>query len=343
MQEDSKHNAHQKIKTLYHDEKKKNLYTFLTLINPISMLSDMNEYLNACKKQCEQKMAGGNTVGNSHMLSLQILLKEELCKPYIENERQAWESALILFSEHLHAEFTNRRVPDNNINEMLFMFVLELMLNLESDVLEIFCVKNLMLWRLHICGVMTQLVKMWLHQSNLELDESAPESSSMDQLYLYQFTKTTTMFWVLSPLTKLQRYSKLPSLTISARTLANLHDSYSLRICYYCHKVATVRLFSKCEVCRVVYFCSVKCQRAGNFMHKSEMNCTRTMSDEHRVQIIVLNKLVACLLSTAFVSYLDNKYISIDEDSSLFRKFVIEKTSDGSKNVSKLSKNRYST
>ena len=63
MQEDSKHNAHQKIKTLYHDEKKKYLYTFLTLINPISMLSDMNEYLSACKRQCEQKMDGRNGLG----------------------------------------------------------------------------------------------------------------------------------------------------------------------------------------------------------------------------------------------------------------------------------------
>ena len=307
------------------------------------MLTDMNEYLSACKRQCEQKMDDLNGVGNSHMLSLKILLKQELTKPYVENEQQSWEQALILLSEHLRLQFTNRSIPDMNVKEMLFMFLLEIMTHLDNDVLEIFCVKNLMLWRLHMCGVLNQLVKMWLEQSNLILDESAPESSSLDQLYLYQFTKTTTLFWILSPLTKLQRYSKLPSLTISARTLANLHDSYSLRICYYCHKVATVRLFLKCEVCRVVYFCSVKCQRAGNIMHKSEMNCTRTMSDEHRVQIIVLNKLVACLLSTAFVSYLDNKYISIDEDSSLFRKFVIEKTSDGSKNVSKLSKNRYST
>ena len=44
------------------------------------------------------------------------------------------------------------------------MFLLEVMTNLESDVLEIFCVKNLMLWRLHLCGVLNQLVKMWLQQ-----------------------------------------------------------------------------------------------------------------------------------------------------------------------------------
>ena len=113
-----------------------------------------------------------------------------------------------------------------------------------------------MLWRLHICGVLTQLVTMWLHQINLELDESAPESSSMDQLYLYQFTKTTTMFWVLSPISKLQKYAKLPGLMISAKILANLQDSYSLRICYYCHKISTIRYFSKCQVCKTVYFCS---------------------------------------------------------------------------------------
>ena len=107
-QEDSKHNANQKIKTVYNDEKKKYLHAFLTLINPIAMLTDMNEYLTACKRQCQKKMDGSNGLGNSHMLSVQILLKKDLCKPYIENERQAWETALILLSEHLHAEFTNR-------------------------------------------------------------------------------------------------------------------------------------------------------------------------------------------------------------------------------------------
>jgi hypothetical protein len=317
--------AFTKCKTLYHDEKKKHLYTFLTLINPISMLTDMNEYLSACKRQCAQKIVDSNTVGNSHIVSLQIMLKEEFKKPYVENERQAWERSLILLSEHLHAEFTNRRVPDNNIREMLFMFIIELMLNLESDVLEMFCVKNLLLWRLHICGVMTELVKMWLSQSNLELDESAPESSSMDHLYLYQFTKTTTIFWVLSPLSKLKKYAKLPGLMISAKTLANLHDSYSLRICYFCHKISTIRYFSKCQVCKTVYFCSSRCQAAAHVMHKSEFHCTSNMSDEHRITIMTLQKLVACLMSTAFTSYLENKYLSIDEESSVFRQFITEK------------------
>ena len=124
MQEDSKHNALKKIKTLYNDKKKEYLYTFLTLINPICMLNDMNEYLTACKRQCQQKMDGRNGLGNQHMVSLQIMLKEDLKKPYVENERQAWERSLILLSEHLHSEFTNRRVPDNNIKEMLLMFVL---------------------------------------------------------------------------------------------------------------------------------------------------------------------------------------------------------------------------
>ena len=324
-QEDSKHNANQKIKTVYNDEKKKYLHAFLTLINPIAMLTDMDEYLTSCKKKCQQKMDGSNIVGNSHMLSLQILLKQELVKAYIENERQAWESALIMLSEHLHAEFTNRCVPDNNIKEMLLMFVLELIVNLESDVLEIFCVKNLMLWRLHTCGVLTELVKIWLHQSNLELDQSAPESSSMDHLYLFQFTKTTTIFWTLSPLSNLQKYSKLPGLLISAKNLANLQDSYSLRVCYYCQKISTIRYFSKCEVCKTIYFCSVECQRAGNLMHNSEFHCKSNMSDEHRITIMTLQKLVSCLMTTAFTSYLDNKYLSVDEDDCVFRKFIRDK------------------
>lgn len=325
MQQDSNDNAKTKCKTLYNDEKKNFLFTFLTLINPISMLEDMSEYLTCCKRKVEQKMDGCNGLGNAHMLSLQILMKQELSKPYVANEQQAWEQALILLSEHLHAEFSNRSIPDIHIKEMLFMFLLELMTNLEPDILEVFCVKNLMLWRLHICGLLTNLVKMWLQQSNLELSESAPESSSMDQLYLFQFEKTTTMFWMLSPLSKLQKYAKLPSLEISARDLAKSQDSYNLRICYYCHKISTIRYFLKCQVCRTVYYCSQKCQAAAHFMHKSEFHCASNMSDEHRITIMTLQKLVACLMSTAFTSYMQNKYLSIDEETSVFRQFITEK------------------
>ena len=41
----------------------------------------------------------------------------------------------------------------------------------------------------------------------------------MTHLYLHQFQSTTTMFWLLAPISKIGKYAKLPSLTISAKTL----------------------------------------------------------------------------------------------------------------------------
>ena len=308
--------AFTKCKTLYSDEKKKYLYDFLTLINPVCMLSDMNEKLSLCKSRTEQKM-GNSDIANTHMLALQHLLRNELSKPYVNDQKQAWELALNILSEHLHTEFTSRGRQDVNVREFLLMFVLEIMTDLENDALKKICVENWLLWRLHMCEILTQLVSMWLKESNLILDESSPEMSPMSRLYLYQFTKTSTVFWMLASASKLQKYSKLPSLIISAKTLANLHDSYSIRICYFCQRISTVRFFSKCEVCKCVYFCSVKCQKEGHEMHRSEMHCTSNMQNEHRLKILALNRLVSCLMSTAFVSYLDNKYISIDESTSL--------------------------
>ena len=130
---------------------------------------------------------------------------------------------------------------------------------------------------------------------------------------------------MLASASKLTKYSKLPSLIISAKTLANLHDSYSIRICYFCQKISTIRFFSKCQVCKTVYFCSPRCQKAAHVMHKSEFHCFDNMSDEHRITIMTLQKLVACLMTTAFTSYLENKYLSVDEPTSVFRQFITTK------------------
>ena len=60
-------------------------------------------------------------------------------------------------------------------------------------------------------------------------------------------------------------------------------------------------------------------------MHKPEFHCFDNMSDEHRIIIMTLQKLVACLMSTAFTSYMANKYLSVDEETSVFRQFITEK------------------
>ena len=132
------------------------------------MLNDMNENLSLCKSRTEQKMWGSNDIGNTHMLALQHLLRQELSKPYVDNQKQAWEVALNLLSDHLHTEFTNRGRQEENIKEFLLMFVLEIMTDLENDAMQNFCVKNCLLWRLHMCEILTHLVSMWLKKKQFD-------------------------------------------------------------------------------------------------------------------------------------------------------------------------------
>ena len=60
-------------------------------------------------------------------------------------------------------------------------------------------------------------------------------------------------------------------------------------------------------------------------MHKTELHCRENMSEEHRLKILILSKLVSLLLTSSFVEYLDNKYISIDEEHCDFRQFITSK------------------
>ena len=128
-------------------------------------------------------------------------------------------------AEHLHNEFTSRGMAEDSHNfsvkEFLLLFLLELMTNLNNEACEKFCLQNLLLWRLHECELLSQLVTKWLEQSELghKFSVNAPEISSMTHLYLHQFQSTTTMFWLLAPISKIGKYAKLPSLTISAKTL----------------------------------------------------------------------------------------------------------------------------
>ena len=75
-------------------------------------------------------MSGDNdrNLGNNHMLGLQILLRTELCKPFVENAKQSWELSLNVLAEHLQSEFSSR-TGDANVQEFLLMFLLELTSN----------------------------------------------------------------------------------------------------------------------------------------------------------------------------------------------------------------------
>ena len=67
-----------------------------------------------------------------------------------------------------------------SVKEFLLLFLLELMTNLNNEACEKFCLQNLLLWRLHECELLSQLVTKWLEQSELghKFSVNAPEISS---------------------------------------------------------------------------------------------------------------------------------------------------------------------